>query len=116
MVEKLEEAMGEFLVSGRFRNVGDNFEWTFTGVYGPNVDREKRLMWEELAGLYSLWNLPWCVGGDFNAIHFPSEYLGAEHFPQGMYNFSDFISINGLWICLWRVVATLGQTLCLALR
>ena len=30
-------------------------------------------------GLYSWWNLPWCVGGDFNAIRFPSKYLGAEH-------------------------------------
>ena len=68
VVEKLEEAVGDFLVSCRFRNVGDNFEWAFTGVYGPNVDREKRLMWEELAGLYIWWKLPWCVGGNFNAI------------------------------------------------
>ena len=53
-------------------------------------------MWEELAGLYSWWNLPWCVDGDFNAIRFPSKCLGAENFTQGMYNFSDFISFNGL--------------------
>ena len=96
LVEKLEEAVGDFSVSCRFRNVRDNFEWAFTGVYGPNVDREKRLMWEELAGLYSWWNLPWCVGGDFNTICFPSERLGAENFTQGMYNFSNFTSINGL--------------------
>ena len=38
-MEKLEEAVGDFLVSCRFSNVGDNFEWAFTGVYGPNVDR-----------------------------------------------------------------------------
>ena len=85
-----------FKKSCRFRNVGDNFEWAFSGVYGPNVDREKRLMWEELAGLFSWWNLPWCVGGDFNAVRFPSERLGAENFTQDMYNFSDFISCNGL--------------------
>ena len=95
-MEKLDEAVGDFSVSCRFRNVGDNFEWAFSGVYGPNVDREKRLMWEELAGLYSWWNFPWCVGGDFNAIRFPSECLGAENFIEGMYNFSDFISFNGL--------------------
>ena len=42
VVEKLEEAVGDFSVSCRFRNVGDNFEGAFSGVYGPNV-----------AGLYS---------------------------------------------------------------
>ena len=47
-------------------------------------------------GLYGWWNLPWCVGGDFNAICFPFERLGAENFTQGVYSFSDFISINGL--------------------
>ena len=75
--------------------MGDNFEWAFAGVYGPNVDREKRVMWE-LADLYGWWNLPWCVGGDFNVVRFPSKWLGAENFTQVMYNFSDFISINGL--------------------
>ena len=33
---------------------------------------------------------------DFNAIRFHSEHLGAENFTQGMYNFSVFISSNGL--------------------
>ena len=37
-----------FKKSCRFRNVGDNFEWAFIGVYGPNVYRDKRLMWEEV--------------------------------------------------------------------
>ena len=60
------------------------------------MDREKRLMWEELASLYSWWNLPWCVGGDLNAIRFHSECLGAENFTQVMHNLSNFISINGL--------------------
>ena len=36
------------------------------------------------------------MGGDFNAIQFPSERLGAKNFTQGMHNFSDFISFNGL--------------------
>ena len=63
--------------------MGDNFEWAFTGVYGPNVDREKRLTWEELAGLYSWWNLPWYLGGDFNAIRFPFEGLGGRKLHSG---------------------------------
>ena len=29
---------GHFLVSCGFKNVVDQFEWEFTGVYGPNSD------------------------------------------------------------------------------
>jgi hypothetical protein len=38
------------------------------GVYGPNDDVERRGLWEELAGLMSMWELPWCMGGDFNVV------------------------------------------------
>lgn len=40
--------------------------------------------------------MPWCVGGDFNVVRFPSEHLGAKSFTQVMRSFSNFISINGL--------------------
>ena len=111
VVEKLEEAVGQFSISCRFKNVSDHFEWAFTGIYGPNLNRERQFMWEELAGLISLWNLPWCLGGDFNIIHFPSERLGASRLSRCMYDFSDFISLSmGLWIFLWRVVFSLGLT------
>ena len=48
-------------------------------------------MWEELEGLNS-WSLPWCVGGDFNAIRFSLEHLGDANITQIMHKFSDFIS------------------------
>ena len=95
VVEKLEEAVGNFSISCRFKNVNDHFEWAFTGIYGPNLNRNRHLMWEELAGLISWWNLPWCLGGDFNVIRFPSERLGAGRFSRCMYDFSDFISLHG---------------------
>ena len=88
--------MGHYSVSCRFKNVGDNFEWAFIGVYGPNVDRERRLLWEELSGLHSWWNVPWCVSRDFNVVRFPTERLGAVNFTQAMHDFSDFISVHGL--------------------
>ena len=68
----------------------------FYGCIGPNSDRERCLVWEELVDLNSWRNLPWCVGEDFNLVQFPSERLGAESFTQGMHNFSDFISNHGL--------------------
>ena len=53
-------------------------------------------MWEELTRLISWWDLPWCLGGDFNIIRFPSEHLGAASFSRAMYGFSDFVSLHGL--------------------
>jgi hypothetical protein len=34
-----------------FRNVSDNFAWAFAGVYGPNINHERMLLWDELARL-----------------------------------------------------------------
>jgi hypothetical protein len=33
-------------------------------------------MWEDLAGVMSLWDMPWCIGGDFNVTLFHSDRLG----------------------------------------
>jgi hypothetical protein len=46
-----------------FINVDDGMEWAFAGVYGPNRDVHRRHMWEELAGLMYIWEMPWCIGG-----------------------------------------------------
>ena len=53
VVEKVEEAVRHFSVSCKFKNVGDQFEWAFTSVYGPNLNKRRRLMWEELTELIS---------------------------------------------------------------
>ena len=53
-------------------------------------------MWEELTGLISWWDLPWCLGGDFNIIRFSLERLGAANCTWAMYGFFDFISFHGL--------------------
>ena len=80
VVEKVEEVVGHFTVSCKFKNVGDQFKWAFTSVYGPNLNKRRRLMWEELTRLISWWDLPWCLRGDFNIIRFPSKRLGAASF------------------------------------
>uniref|UniRef100_A0A2N9GWZ4 Reverse transcriptase domain-containing protein n=1 Tax=Fagus sylvatica TaxID=28930 RepID=A0A2N9GWZ4_FAGSY len=74
----------------------DQYEWAFSGVYGPQSDRDKRLMWEELSGLASWWGTPWCVGGDFNVVRYPMERLGSDQFTPAMNEFSEFIFSFGL--------------------
>ena len=58
--------------------------------------RDRRLLWEELVGLNSWWNVPWCVGGDFNVVRFSSERSGSTSFTAAMREFSSFISEQGL--------------------
>ena len=88
--------MGHFSVSCKFKNVSDQFEWAFTGEYGPNLNKRRGLMREELTRLISWWDLPWCLRGNFNIIRFPSERLGVASFSWAMYGFSDFVSLHGL--------------------
>jgi hypothetical protein len=60
------------------------------------MDKDRGLMWDELSGIHSWWDVSWCLGGDFNVVRFPSERVGSNHFSPAMYDFSDFISTNGL--------------------
>ena len=96
VVDKVEEAVGRFSVSCKFKNVVDHFFWAFTGVYGPNSDRDRSFLWEELSGLRSWWDVPWCAGGDFNVVRFPSERSGSSNFTSAMHRFSAFISEQSL--------------------
>lgn len=61
----------------------DHFEWAFVGVYSPNLDRELELLWGKLAGIYSLWNILWCVGGDLTYFN-SHQRLEGEYFSQAM--------------------------------
>jgi len=49
-MEKVDEAVGDYSVSGRFKILSSGFQWAFTRVHGPTSNADKRLMWEELAG------------------------------------------------------------------
>jgi hypothetical protein len=44
VVEKVEECIGRYSVACSLRNTGDNVVWAFGGVYGPNDDRERRVL------------------------------------------------------------------------
>ena len=58
VVSRIESCLGRFVVACLFRNVEDGLVWAFAGVYGPNRDHFRRRLWEDLAGLMSLWDVP----------------------------------------------------------
>ena len=96
MVEKVDICVGVYTLAVTFRNVVDRSAWAFAGVYGPNLDRDRRILWDELAGVLSWWNMPWCIGGDFNATQFPSERSGGARLDSAVREFYNFISEQGL--------------------
>ena len=93
---KIDDAVENYSVSCKFQSVLNQSEWVFSGVYGPQMDRERLLMWYELVGISSWWDVPWCIGGDLKVVRFPSEKLRGLTFTQAMVGFSDFISSCGL--------------------
>jgi hypothetical protein len=60
VLEKVGEWMGRYTLAISLRNAEDNFLWAFGGVYGPNDDGERRILWNEMAGLMSWWDRLWC--------------------------------------------------------
>jgi hypothetical protein len=95
-VECIDEAIGTFSLSCKFKSVLDQFVWAFSGVYGPNDNSERILLWEELSGISHLWDIPWCIGGDFNVARYMYERAGVPRSTTAMGEFSNFISELGL--------------------
>jgi hypothetical protein len=96
VVTKIEVCLGNYVAACSFRNVGDGLVWAFAGVYGPTCNSLRRFLWEELAGLLSYWDLPWCIGGDFNATIFHNERSGGAGYRRAASEFADFIGDHGL--------------------
>ncbi|XP_026415928.1 uncharacterized protein LOC113311305 [Papaver somniferum] len=51
----------------------DNLVWLLSGAYGPCATDERKLLWRELNLMYNIWELPWCLCGDFNEVRFIRE-------------------------------------------
>lgn len=45
-MEKVDEAEGDYSVSGEFKILPSGIESAFTRVYGPNSDADRSLLWE----------------------------------------------------------------------
>ena len=61
-------------------------------MYGPVENRLRESFWEELGSIKGLWDVPWCVGGDFSEILFPNERFRRGRFSNSMRRFSDVLN------------------------
>jgi hypothetical protein len=44
VVEKVVECVGVYSLAVSFKNIASHSTWAFAGVYGPNSDRDRRLL------------------------------------------------------------------------
>jgi hypothetical protein len=95
-VTRVDTCMGRFVGACLFKNVEDGAEWAFAGVYGPNRDQLRWRLWEELAGLISLWEVPWCIGGDFNVTLYLDERSRGTANRSAVADFAEFVAEHGL--------------------
>jgi hypothetical protein len=86
--------VGRYAIAYSLRNADNNFMWAFGGVYGPNDDGERSVLCDEMAGVMSWWDMPWCFGGDFNVVRFPNGRSGATRFSAAMEEFLE-VSLLG---------------------
>jgi hypothetical protein len=96
VVSKVDVCVGTFVAASLFRNVEEGLEWAFARVYGPNRNMHRRRLWKELAGVLSLWDVPWCIRGDFNVTLFHSERSGDARRRSAVIAFDEFIAEQGL--------------------
>ena len=60
-------------------------------MYGPTTKKDREGLWHELGAVRGLWNVPWCVAGDFNITKFNEERSGGSKLTRRMRRFSDVI-------------------------
>ncbi|XP_026410101.1 uncharacterized protein LOC113305236 [Papaver somniferum] len=82
--------IGSYTVNIQFKNCFDNFVWLLSGAYGPCSAVERRVMWRELKLMYNIWELPWCLCGDFNEVRYMRERMGCNIVSRGMKDFNKF--------------------------
>ncbi|KAG6650816.1 hypothetical protein CIPAW_06G068900 [Carya illinoinensis] len=81
---------------------GSGPSWVIT----VKIQREMSFLWEELVGLYSLWDVPWSMCGDFNITQLLSERLGDSSFSSAMEEFEFIFDLDLLNLPLVVGVST----------
>ena len=95
-ISMVDSMVGSFSVSCLFKMAEDGFQWAFLGMYGPVEKNLRELFWEELGSINGMWEEPWCVGGDFNAIFYLEERSKGGRTHNSMRRFFDILNDLGL--------------------
>ncbi|XP_028052944.1 uncharacterized protein LOC114257381 [Camellia sinensis] len=76
------------LLSGVFHQ---SFECVVVNLYAPNEVIRRKQLWDLIINIRPLFNIPWCIGDDFNVIQRISERRGCIRTDREMNDFNKFI-------------------------
>lgn len=96
LFECLDVMLGAFSLSIKSKNKGDGLVWCLTFVYVLVCPYEREDFWLDLYEIRALWNIPWCLGGNFNAIRFSQEKRGGSRNTRTMRAFNAFVNACAL--------------------
>ncbi|KAK3194374.1 hypothetical protein Dsin_025684 [Dipteronia sinensis] len=68
-----------------------NKEVTCCNIYAPNLECERKTLWDFLLVAQQSFPVPWCFGGDFNDVLDPSERKGGVCSQTSLHNFNSFV-------------------------
>lgn len=84
-------------ISAMILNDPEQNPWFLTGVYRPTNPLLKLALWTDLQQIGDLFDGPWCVIGDFNAILAQNEKIGGKPFASGSNcSFRKLVNDSGL--------------------
>ena len=95
----------------QFFQLSGKGKWWCTSVYNPNRSSPRSLFWEQLSNVCGFCAPYWCMGGDFNAVRFPSDKLGGGRVTSSMRGFVAFIQDCGLGTRLFLMLSSLGLSI-----
>jgi len=91
-LELIDSKVGTYAICGEFKSLNDDFVWGLICVYGPNGDNLRFASFDEVKLFMSQWDIPWCLGEDFNVVRSPYERSSGGRLSSPMMEFSDFIN------------------------
>ncbi|KAK3200499.1 hypothetical protein Dsin_023914 [Dipteronia sinensis] len=68
-----------------------NKEVIFCNIYAPNLECERKTLWDFILVAQQSFPVPWCFGGDFNDVLDPSERRGGVCSQTSLHNFNSFV-------------------------
>jgi len=79
-----------------------------SGIYPPIQQRENEAFWNHLRDLNKIFDLPWCIIGDFNELANPSEKRGGQNHPCTKYRrLNNFLTqTNATFVPVNRTIYT----------